>query len=219
MKEDITNLYEDVTGIEGRVVISSKSHGQKTPCLRYYVQDIEISVSIEDIPKVFIPKSLYGRVPTEYHGIVCWILLNRPVLLDYWHNPEYPTNRLLNSLKKLNELNEDEIEELRPFDSTSYAMRRIGLPYVMWVYTYKTELIPIVKITEPKTGSFIIASIKGVTLITELEGIEFFKENIPKIESWLYKNRDILLSYWANRIDSVELCDRLMLYAEHIQNN
>ena len=217
MKEDITNLYEDVTGIEGRVVISSKSHGQKTPCLRYYVQDIEISVSIEDIPKVFIPKSLYGRVPTEYHGIVCWILLNRPVLLDYWHNPEYPTNRLLNSLKKLNELNEDEIEELRPFDSTSFAMRRIGLPYVMWVYTYKTELI--VKITEPKTGSFIIASIKGVTLITELEGIEFFKENIPKIESWLYKNRDILLSYWANRIDSVELCDRLMLYAEHIQNN
>ena len=219
MKEDITNLYEDVTGIEGRVVISSKSHGQKTPCLRYYVQDIEISVSIEDIPKVFIPKSLYGRVPTEYHGIVCWILLNRPVLLDYWHNPEYPTNRLLNSLKKLNELNEDEIEELRPFDSTSYAMRRIGLPYVVWVYTYKTELIPIVKITEPKTGSFIIASIKGVPLITELEGIEFFKENIPKIESWLYKNRDILLSYWANRIDSVELCDRLMLYAEHIQNN
>lgn len=219
MKEDITNLYEDVTGIEGRVVISSKSHGQKTPCLRYYVQDIEISVSIEDIPKVFIPKSLYGRVPTEYHGIVCWILLNRPVLLDYWHNPEYPTNRLLNSLKKLNELNEDEIEELRPFDSTSFAMRRIGLPYVMWVYTYKTELIPIVKITEPKTGSFIIASIKGVPLITELEGIEFFKENIPKIESWLYKNRDILLSYWANRIDSVELCDRLMLYAEHIQNN
>ena len=187
--------------------------------MRYYVQDIEISVSIEDIPKVFIPKSLYGRVPTEYHGIVCWILLNRPVLLDYWHNPEYPTNRLLNSLKKLNELNEDEIEELRPFDSTSFAMRRIGLPYVMWVYTYKTELIPIVKITEPKTGSFIIASIKGVTLITELEGIEFFKENIPKIESWLYKNRDILLSYWANRIDSVELCDRLMLYAEHIQNN
>ena len=219
MKVDITNLYEDVTGIEGRVVINSKSHGQKTPCLRYYVQDIEISVSIEDIPKVFIPKSLYGRVPTEYHGIVCWILLNRPVLLDYWHNPEYPTNRLLNSLKKLNELNEDEIDELRPFDSTSYAMRRIGLPYVAWVYTYKTELIPIVKITEPKTGSFIIASIKGVPIITELEGIEFFKENIPKIENWLYKNRDTLLSYWANRIDSVELCDRLMLYEGYIQNN
>ena len=219
MKVDITNLYEDVTGIEGKVVINRKSHGQKTPCLRYYVQDIEISVSIEDIPKVLIPKSLYGRVPTEYHGIVCWILLNRPVLLDYWHNPEYPTNRLLNSLKKLNELNEDEIDELRPFDSTSYAMRRIGLPYVAWVYTYKTELIPIVKITEPKTGSFIIASIKGVPIITELEGIEFFKENIPKIENWLYKNRDTLLSYWANRIDSVELCDRLMLYEGYIQNN
>ena len=216
MKVDITNLYEDVTGIEGKVVINRKSHGQKTPCLRYYVQDIAISVSIEDIPKVFIPKSLYGRVPTEYHGIVCWILLNRPVLLDYWHNPEYPTNRLLNSLKKLNELNEDEIEEFKPFDSTSFAMRRIGLPYVVWVYTYKTELVPIVKITEPKTGSFIIASILEVPIITEQEGIELLKEDIPKIENWLCRNRDILLSYWAQRIDSVELCDRLMLYEGHI---
>ena len=129
------------------------------------------------------------------------------------------TKNLQNPLRKPSKLTADEIEELKSYDATSYSMRRIGLRYVVWVYTYKTELIPIVKITEPKTGSFIIASIKGVPLITELEGIEFFKENIPKIESWLYKNRDTLLSYWANRIDSVELCDRLMLYAEHIQNN
>lgn len=98
MKVDIINLCQDDTGIEGMIMISRKYPGKKIPCLRYYVQDIAMSVSIEDIPKVFIPKSLYGRVPTEYHGIVCWILLNRPVLLDYWHNPEYPTNRLLNSL-------------------------------------------------------------------------------------------------------------------------
>ena len=217
MKEDITNLYEDVTGIEGRVVISSKSHGQKTPCLRYYVQDIEISVSIEDIPKVFIPKSLYGRVPTEYHGIVCWILLNRPVLLDYWHNAEYPTNCLLNSLKKLNELNEDEIEELRPFDSTSFAMRRIGLPYVMWVYTYKTESSPIVKITKPSTNSHIIVSLQGDPEIIEGKGLESFDDDIDNIENWIRQNRDNLLAYWTHEIDSVELSE-ILSNAERIQN-
>ena len=26
--------------------------------------------------------------------------------------------------------------------------------------------------------------------------------------NWLCRNRDILLSYWAQRIDSVELCDK-----------
>ena len=84
MKVDITNLYEDVTGIEGRVVINSKSHGQKTPCLRYYVQDIEISVSIEDNPKAMLPNSIDGSVSTKYEGIVSWIILNRDDLLSYW---------------------------------------------------------------------------------------------------------------------------------------
>ena len=212
MKVDMANLYQDDTGIDGRIVISSKYPEQETPCLRYYVQDIEMLISIEDIPHALTPESLYGRVPTKYQDIVCWILLNRPVLWGYWHNPEYTTNKLLSSLKKLNELNEADIEEFKPFDSTSFAMRRIGLPYIAWVYTYKTELVPIVKITEPKTGSFIIASILEVPIITEQEGIELLKEDIPKIENWLCRNRDILLSYWAQRIDSVELCDRLIGY-------
>lgn len=217
MKVDITKLYQDDTGIEGMIMISRKYPGQKIPCLRYYVQDIEISVSIEDIPKVFIPKSLYGRVPTEYHGIVCWILLNRPVLLDYWHNPEYPTNRLLNSLKKLNELNEDEIEELRPFDSTSYAMRRIGLPYVMWVYTYKTESSPIVKITKPSSKSHIIVSLQGDPEIIEGKGLESFDDDIDNIENWIRQNRDNLLAYWTHEIDSYELSE-ILSNAERIQN-
>ena len=42
MKVDITNLYQDDTGIEGMIMISRKYPGQKIPCLRYYVQDIEI---------------------------------------------------------------------------------------------------------------------------------------------------------------------------------
>ena len=216
MKVDITNLYEDVTGIEGRVVISSKSHGQTTPCLRYYVQDIEISVSIEDNPKAMLPNSIDGSVSTKYEGIVSWIILNRPILLEYWNNAEYPTNCLLNSLKKLNELSGDEIEEHKPYDSTSYSMRRIGLPYVVWVYTYKTESSPIVKITEPSTNSHIIVSLEGDPEIIEGKGMESFDDDIDNIENWIRQNRDNLLAYWTHEIDSVELSERLV-YAGHIQ--
>ena len=217
MKVDITNLYEDVTGIEGRVVINSKSHGQKTPCLRYYVQDIEISVSIEDNPKAMLPKSIDGSVSTKYEGIVSWIILNRPILLEYLNNAEYPTNCLLNSLKKLNELSGDEIEEHKPYDSTSYSMRRIGLPYVVWVYTYKTESSPIVKITKPSTNSHIIVSLVGDPEIIEGKGLESFDDDIDNIENWIRQNRDNLLAYWTHEIDSDELSERL-LYAGRIQN-
>ena len=71
MKVDITNLYEDVTGIKGRIVISSKSHGQKTPCLRYYVQDIAMSVSIEDNPKAMLPKSLDDQPHIQIWLYIC----------------------------------------------------------------------------------------------------------------------------------------------------
>ena len=64
MKVDITNLYQDDTGIEGMIMISRKYPGQKTPCLRYYVQDIAMSVSIEDNPKAMLPKSIDGSVST-----------------------------------------------------------------------------------------------------------------------------------------------------------
>ena len=49
------------------------------------------------------------------------------------------TKNLQNPLRKPSELTADEIEELKSYDATSYSMRRIGLPYVVWVYTYKTE--------------------------------------------------------------------------------
>ena len=217
MKVDITNLYEDVTGIEGRVVISSKSHGQTTPCLRYYVQDIEISVSIEDNPKAMLPNSIDGSVSTKYEGIVSWIILNRPILLEYWNNAEYPTNCLLNSLKKLNELSGDEIEEHKPYDSTSYSMRRIGLPYVVWVYTYKTESSPIVKITKPSTNSHIIVSLEGDPEIIEGKGMESFDDDIDNIENWIIQNLDNLLAYWTHEIDSYELSE-ILSNAERIQN-
>ena len=70
------------------------------------------------------------------------------------------TMNIQNPLRKPSELTADEIEELKSYDSTSYSMRRIGLPYVVWVYTYKTESSPIVKITEPSTECFIIVSLE-----------------------------------------------------------
>ena len=217
MKADITNLYQDDTGIEGMIMISRKYHGQKIPCLRYYVQDIAISVSIEDNPKAILPKSLDGKLPMEYKRIASWIILNRGVLLDYWGNPEYSTQKLLSSLRKVNELTTDEIEEFKPFDSTSFLMRRIGLPsYVVWVYTYKTESSPIVKITKPSTNSHIIVSLEGDPEIIEGKGLESFDDDIDNIENWIRQNRDNLLAYWTHEIDSVELSE-ILLYAGHVQ--
>ena len=91
-------------------------------------------------------------------------------------------------------------------------MRRIGLPYVVWVYTYKTELIPIVKITEPSSKSHIIVSLQGDPEIIEGKGLEFesFDDDIDNIENWIRQNRDNLLAYWTHEIDSDELSERLV---------
>ena len=110
----------------------------------------------------------------------------------------------------------DGIEEFKPYDATSYSMRRIGLPYVVWVYTYKTESSPIVKITEPSTESFIIVSLEEEPVITEGKGLESFNDDIDCIENWIRQNRDNLLAYWTHEIDSEELSERL-LYAGLVQ--
>ena len=120
------------------------------------------------------------------------------------------TKNLQNPLRKPSKLTADEIEELKSYDATSYSMRRIGLPYVVWVYTYKTESSPIVKITEPSTESFIIVSLEEEPVITECKGIVSFNHDINKIENWIRLNWDDLLGYWAQEIDSVELSERLL---------
>ena len=120
------------------------------------------------------------------------------------------TKNLQNPLRKPCELTADEIEELKSYDATSYSMRRIGLPYVVWVYTYKTESSPIVKITEPSTECFIIVSLEEEPVITECKGIVSFNHDINKIENWIRLNWDDLLGYWAQEIDSVELSERLL---------
>ena len=144
-------------------------------------------------------------------------ILNRGVLLDYWGNPEYSTQKLLSSLRKLNELTTDEIDELKPYDATSYSMRRIGLPYGVWLYTYKTESSPIVKITKPSTNSHIIVSLQGDPEIIEGKGLESFDDDIDNIENWIRQNRDNLLAYWTHEIDSYELSE-ILSNAERIQN-
>ena len=127
------------------------------------------------------------------------------------------TKNLQEPLGKPSELTADEIEELKLYDSTSYSMRRIGLPYVVWVYTYKTESSPIVKITEPSTECFIIVSLEEEPVITEGKGLESFNDDINKIDNWIRQNRIDLMAYWSQEIDSVELSERL-LNAGRIQN-
>ena len=128
------------------------------------------------------------------------------------------TKNLQEPLGKPSELTADEIEELKLYDSTSYSMRRIGLPYVVWVYTYKTESSPIVKITEPSTESFIIVSLEEEPVITEGKGLESFNDDINKIDNWIRQNQLDLMAYWSQEIDSVELSERL-LYDKRIQNS
>lgn len=120
------------------------------------------------------------------------------------------TKNLQNPLRKPSELTADEIEELKSYDATSYSMRRIGLPYVVWVYTYKTESFPIVKITKPYTDCFIIVSLEEEPVITEYKGIVSFNHDINKIENWIRQNRVDLIAYWSQEIDSVELSERLL---------
>ena len=120
------------------------------------------------------------------------------------------TKNLQNPLRKPSKLTADEIEELKSYDATTYSMRRIGLPYVVWVYTYKTESSPIVKITEPSTECFIIVSLEEEPVITEYKGIVSFNHDINKIENWIRQNRVDLIAYWSQEIDSVELSERLL---------
>ena len=127
------------------------------------------------------------------------------------------TKNLQNPLRKPSELTADEIEELKSYDATSYSMRRIGLPYVVWVYTYKTESSPIVKITEPSTECFIIVSLEEEPVITEYKGIVSFNHDINKIENWIRQNQLDLMAYWSQEIDSVELSE-ILSNAGRIQN-
>ena len=119
------------------------------------------------------------------------------------------TKNLQNPLRKPSELTADEIEELKSYDATSYSMRRIGLPYVVWVYTYETESSPIVKITEPSTNSHIIVSLEGDPEIIEGKGLESFDDDIDNIVNWIRQNQLDLMAYWSQEIDSVELSERL----------
>ena len=98
------------------------------------------------------------------------------------------TKNLQNPLRKPSKLTADEIEELKSYDATSYSMRRIGLPYVVWVYTYETESSPIVKITKPYTDCFIIVSLEEEPVITEGKGLESFNDEIDNIVNWIKQN-------------------------------
>lgn len=127
------------------------------------------------------------------------------------------TKNLQNPLRKPSKLTADEIEELKPYDATSYSMSRIGLPYMVWGLTYKTELSPIVKITEPSTECFIIVSLEEEPVITEGKGLESFNDEIDNIVNWIRQNQLDLMAYWSQEMDSVELSE-ILSKAGRIQN-
>lgn len=95
---DKANCYKNVTGIPGRVLISS-AYPNQSPRLKYKIDNTEITVSIEDIPKTLAPKSLKGAIPSKFKGITEWISLNKDILLEYWHDSTMPYSKLERSLK------------------------------------------------------------------------------------------------------------------------
>lgn len=52
---DTANLYQKYTGIPGRVCISS-AVPRHVPMLKYTIDDEELSISIDETPKVLAPK-------------------------------------------------------------------------------------------------------------------------------------------------------------------
>lgn len=95
---DKANCYKNVTGIPGRVLISS-AYPNQSPRLKYKIDNTEITVSIEDNPETLAPKSLKGTFPFKFKGIIEWIRLNKDVLLEYWDDSTMSFSKLARSLK------------------------------------------------------------------------------------------------------------------------
>lgn len=95
------NLYENDTGIPGRVVVTS-AYGTLKPRLRYIVDGAEMFVSIEDNPKLLVPKTMIVTIPTHFKGIADWIKINKANLLEFWLDPEMSTCRFIENLVTVN---------------------------------------------------------------------------------------------------------------------
>lgn len=96
---DMANLYEEDTGVDARIWVSTKYAGHK-PRLKVKKDDNEVSLSIEDEPKVLAPKK--PKLDTSIiNAAKQWIVLNKDILLEYWNDSEFHTKRLYTETKKV----------------------------------------------------------------------------------------------------------------------
>ena len=97
---DMANLREKTTGISTIIFVSSKVPRHK-PRLKV-VKNLKekFSVSIEDNPRVLAGDS--SIVPVKVlEQVKEWIILNKDLLLEYWNDPLFDTERLYTETKKL----------------------------------------------------------------------------------------------------------------------
>ena len=96
---DMANLYEEDTGVDARIWVSTKYAGHK-PRLKVKKDDNEVSMSIEDEPKVLAPKK--PKIDTSIiDAAKQWIVLNKDILLEYWNDSSLSTTKFIGALKKV----------------------------------------------------------------------------------------------------------------------
>lgn len=95
----MANLYEEDTGVDARIWVSTKYAGHK-PRLKVKKDDNEVSMSIEDEPKVLAPKK--PKIDTSIiDAAKQWIVLNKDILLEYWNDSSLSTTKFIGALKKV----------------------------------------------------------------------------------------------------------------------
>jgi len=88
---EMTNLYEQETGVAGVIYISSRVH-RHGPRVKYWVRhgsdERGFSASIADEPRILAnslsPRDLNKTAP----AVLAWISLNREALLRFWNEGE-----------------------------------------------------------------------------------------------------------------------------------
>ncbi|MBE6334241.1 MAG: hypothetical protein E7071_05390 [Bacteroidales bacterium] len=98
---DMSTFYQDVTGLPGKIWISSKYSEHKIPRLKYTIDDEQLVISITKDPHVLAPKKFKGIIPTKFKRIVLWIEENYDILIEYWNNSDLSTKKLVESIKKV----------------------------------------------------------------------------------------------------------------------
>lgn len=97
---DMANLREKTTGINTIIFVSSREHRHKPRLKVLRSLKESFSVSIEDNPRVILgdPSIVSTKVLEQVKE---WIILNKDLLLEYWNDPLFDTERLYTETKKV----------------------------------------------------------------------------------------------------------------------